>query len=142
MKYLTGLESCIRYLPVILLTALALSQIYLVRTASLSPWAGGGFGMFSTPDAPRSRVVRAYVLTPGVRREVEIPGSLRDAALRTAAMPTDSRLAALAYKIAEIPTPEVARPHAVAIEVWKAEYDPETLAPSPRIVKSLEIGVE
>lgn len=126
----------------ILLAALALSQIYLVRTVSLSPWAGGGFGMFSTPDAPRSRTVRAYVLTPGVRREVEIPGSLRDAALRAAALPTDSRLVALALEIAEVPTPEDTQPRAVVIEVWRTGYDPETLAPSPRIVKSLEVGVE
>ena len=125
-----------------MLTALALSQIYLVRTASLSPWAGGGFGMFSTPDAPRSRVVRAYVLTPGVRREIPVPDYLADAALRAAAMPTDSRLAALAREIADLPTPEAGPPRAVVIEVWKAEYDPETLAPSPRIVKSLEAAIE
>lgn len=126
----------------ILLVVLALSQIYLVKTASLSPWAGGGFGMFSTPDAPRSRTVRAFVLTPGVRREVEIPDYLEDAALRAAALPTDSRLTALALGIARVQTPETATPRAVVIEVWKAEYDPETLAPSPRIVKSLEAAVE
>ena len=129
-------------MPVILLVVLALSQIYLVRTVSLSPWAGGGFGMFSTPDAPRSRTVRAYVLTPGVRREVAIPDSLKDAALRAAAIPTDSRLTALALEIAGAPTPEHIPPRAVLIEVWKTEYDPETLAPSPGIVKSLEVPVE
>ena len=142
MRYKTGLYACIRYLPVILLVALALSQIYLVRTVSLSPWAGGGFGMFSTPDAPGSRTVRAYVLTPGVKREVPIPDSLKDAALRAAAIPTDSRLTALALEIARVPTPERVPPRAVLIEVWRAEYDPETLAPSPSIVKSLEAPVE
>ncbi len=126
----------------ILLVVLALSQIYLARTESLSPWAGGGFGMFSTPDAPRSRTVRAYVLTPGVRREVEIPDALKDATLRAAAIPTDPRLTALALEIAGVPTPEDMPPRAVLIEVWKTEYDPETLAPSPRIVKSLEVPVE
>lgn len=126
----------------ILLTVLALSQIYLVRTASLSPWAGGGFGMFSTPDAPRSRTVRAYVLTPGVRREILLPDRLSDAALRAAAMPTDSRFRALANRIAEIETPEAVLPRAVVIEVWKIEYDPETLTPSPKIVKSLEVEIE
>lgn len=142
MRYKTGLYICIRYLPVILLTALALSQIYLARTASLSPWSGGGFGMFSTPDAPRARTVRAYVLTPGVRREIPVPKHLSTAALRAAAMPTDSRLAALAYKIAEIETPEAASPRAVVIEVWKTGYDPETLTPSPGIVKSLEVAFD
>jgi hypothetical protein len=131
-----------RYLPVILLTALALSQIYLARTVSLSPWAGGGFGMFSTPDAPRNRAVRAYVLTPGVRREVKIPDHLSDAALRAGAMPTDARLTALARGIAEIPTPEAVTPKAVVIEVWRAAYEPLSLAPSPRIVKSLEVLID
>ena len=98
--------------------------------------------MFSTPDAPRSRTVRAYILTPGVRREIILPDYLSDAALRAAAMPTDSRFRALAHRIAEIEPPETAPPRAVVIEVWKAEYDPETLAPSPRIVKSLEAAVE
>ena len=142
MRYKTGLYTCIRYLPVILLVVLALSQIYLVRTVSLSPWAGGGFGMFSTPDAPRSRTVRAYVLTPGVRREVEIPDYLSNAALRAAALPTDSRLTVLALEIAGVPTPEDTPPRAVVIEVWTTGYDPETLAPSPRIVKSLEVAIE
>jgi hypothetical protein len=127
---------------VILLIALALSQIYLARTASLSPWAGGGFGMFATPDAPRSRTVRAYILTPGVRREILLPDRLSGAALRAAAMPTDSRFHALAHGIAEIETPEAASPRAVVIEVWKMEYDPETLTPSPRMVKSLEVAID
>ena len=85
VRYKTLIYTCVRYLPVILLVVLASSQLYLVHTESLSPWAGGGFGMFSTPDAPRSRTVRAYVLTPGVRREVKIPDYLRDAALRPCA---------------------------------------------------------
>lgn len=140
--YKTELYACVRCLPAVLLVVLALSQIYLVKTTSLSPWAGGGFGMFSTPDAPRSRVVRVYVLTPGVRREVDIPGSLADAALRAAAMPTDPRLRALALEIARVPTPEAVPPRAVVVEVWRTEYDPETLAPSPRIMKSLEAPVE
>jgi len=142
VRYKTGFYTCVRYLPVILLVVLALSQIYLARTVSLSPWAGGGFGMFSTPDAPRSRTVRAYVLTPGVKREIAIPDSLKDAALRAAAIPTDLRLTALALGIAGAPTPEHVPPRAVLIEVWKTEYDPETLAPLPGIVKSLEVPVE
>jgi hypothetical protein len=37
-------------LPVALLLAVAGVQVTLTRTSGLSPWKGGGFGMFSTTD--------------------------------------------------------------------------------------------
>lgn len=39
------------------------TQRYNVEVHEQSPWTGGGFGMFSTVDAPGSRMVRAYLLT-------------------------------------------------------------------------------
>jgi len=34
-------------------------QIFLTQTANLSPWKGGGFGMFAAIDAPGMRVIIA-----------------------------------------------------------------------------------
>jgi hypothetical protein len=48
--------------PAALVFGVAL-QRYNVEVHEQSPWIGGGFGMFSTIDAPGSRMVRAYVLT-------------------------------------------------------------------------------
>ena len=44
--------------PTILLLV-ALLQLYLAHTANLSPWKGGGFGMFAAVDSPSMRVVAA-----------------------------------------------------------------------------------
>jgi hypothetical protein len=40
-----GLKKLLCYLPIILLIFVALNQIRLAKTSSLSPWWGGGFGM-------------------------------------------------------------------------------------------------
>jgi hypothetical protein len=42
----------------LLLIIVALSQLWLAWQASLTPWKGGGFGMFSVIDAPSMRVIR------------------------------------------------------------------------------------
>ncbi|MGV2830120.1 hypothetical protein [Myxosarcina sp. GI1(2024)] len=52
-----------RWLPSLILIGVALTQIYLARTASLTPWKGGGFGMFSAIDSPTMRVIWAEGLT-------------------------------------------------------------------------------
>lgn len=41
--------------PVWVLVMVALTQIWLVRNHLLSPWKGGGFGMFAVADAPGTR---------------------------------------------------------------------------------------
>jgi hypothetical protein len=48
--------------PVVLILGVAV-QRYNVHVHHQSPWAGGGFGMFSTVDVPGARATRAYVLT-------------------------------------------------------------------------------
>jgi hypothetical protein len=45
------------------LVAVALHQIYLASSAGLTPWKGGGFGMFSSPDRPSYRAVRGHLET-------------------------------------------------------------------------------
>jgi len=45
----------------VLLTVVALVQINLALTKDLSPWKGGGFGMFSTMDGPGNRQVDVFL---------------------------------------------------------------------------------
>ena len=47
----------------ILLMVVALRQITLVFTIDLTPWKGGGFGMFSSIDRPSNRVIEVRGLT-------------------------------------------------------------------------------
>ena len=42
-----------RWLPAIVLVVVALNQLRLAHTHQLSPWSGGGFGMFSLAHAIR-----------------------------------------------------------------------------------------
>jgi hypothetical protein len=138
IKYMRT-RSSICWIPVILLISVALLQILLAQTYGLAPWSGGGFGMFSTPDAAQSRHIHAYALSPGVRRELVIPERLRDRALKAAALPSDSVLEGLALELAEIPIPDAGPLESIVIQVWKTDYDTATLSPSGEIVKSLEV---
>ena len=79
-------------LPVVLLLAVACAQGMLARTAGLSPWKGGGFGMFSTTDDAGRRHVRVFVSAHERSEEIAISPSLEDAAVRAAVLPSDGAL--------------------------------------------------
>ena len=74
-------------LPVALLVLVAGAQVTLARRAGLSPWKGGGFGMFSTTDDAGRRHVRVFVTAPERSEEIAIAPSLEDAARRAAVLP-------------------------------------------------------
>ena len=59
----------------------------LAKTAGLSPWKGGGFGMFSTTDDAGRRYVRVFVTAVERSEEIAIAPSLEDAARRAAVLP-------------------------------------------------------
>ncbi len=46
-----------RWLVPFILVTVGLLQIYLAHTVDLSPWKGGGFGMFAAIDSPSMRVL-------------------------------------------------------------------------------------
>lgn len=50
-------------LPPILLVVVASAQFGIAHTTALSQWKLGGFGMFSTSDEARTRVLRVHVET-------------------------------------------------------------------------------
>lgn len=56
-----------------LLVLVACVQLTLVRTHDLTAWKGGGFGMFSTFDAPTSRALRVVLLTEEGEAVVALP---------------------------------------------------------------------
>ena len=57
----------------LLLIAVALRQIILVQTAGLSPWHGGGFGMFASIDRDERRVVTAELTGCRQPQESNLP---------------------------------------------------------------------
>lgn len=78
-----------------LLVLVACVQMALVRTHDLTAWKGGGFGMFSTFDAPTSRALRLVLLTEEGEAVVAFP-NLRVRKERLLNMPSTGVLTDLA----------------------------------------------
>jgi hypothetical protein len=126
-------------LPVALLVGVALQQIWLASSAALTPWCGGGFGMFSTLDSRGGRVLRAVALGDGWEARLAIPAALEDAARRAAVLPSDARLDALARALAPLAPDDFEAPLALRIEVYTTEFARSDLRPSAVALRSREV---
>ena len=54
-----------RWLPAIILVSIAGNQVRLVHSRDLSPWRGGGFGLFSTIDRAAERRISCVGIDAG-----------------------------------------------------------------------------
>lgn len=54
------------------LAIVAVHQITTAQTEDLTPWKGGGFGMFATADHPDTRALRTYLVTDSDRVPVDV----------------------------------------------------------------------
>jgi hypothetical protein len=127
-------EGIARWLPVLLLVLVALNQQRLVHSASLSPWSGGGFGMFSTTDSPAARHLHVFLETEGIRRELEIPRRLAQDARRATTLPTRERLARFADDLMSHQDLGTIAWEEIDLQVWGVSYDPDTLTPAGVLV--------
>jgi hypothetical protein len=118
--------------PVLLLVLVAAHQIRLARTGPLSPWKGGGFGMFSTSDSPASRRLRIVVHGEGGRREIEVPSRLVKLAAKAVTLPDPPRLRRLAAALVEEERREGRAVERVELDVWSREFSAVTLFCSER----------
>jgi hypothetical protein len=125
-------------LPVGVLITVAATQVILVRTAGLSPWKGGGFGMFSTTDDAGSRFVRVFVTAPDRSEEIAISPSLEDAAARAAVLPTDTQLERLAGRVVAREQRNQRPVEILRIEAWRVEYASVTLAATTHLIRTFE----
>ena len=132
-------ERRLRLLPGLLLIAVASHQIVLAHTSGLAAWSGGGFGMFASTDASATRHLHAYVLRPGLRREVRPAQRHRDLVRRTLALPSERNLRRLAAALAGLPSPDYGPATGVEIQVWHTRFDSETLTPASHILRSIEV---
>jgi hypothetical protein len=128
-------------LPPLLLLGVAATQMVLARTAHLSPWKGGGFGMFASVDGMPFRQVRVYVAAPSRSEELRIPASLEDATARAATFPHRRALEALAWRFAERERRHVRDAETVRVEVWRADFSPALDAThTPLRVVTVSVG--
>jgi hypothetical protein len=119
-------------LPVLILVVVAAIQIGLARTADLTPWKGGGFGMFSTSDHGGQRSLRIVVSAPERSEEIAVSPSLQDAADRVTALPGRRQLTHLARLVAAREQRHGRPVESVRIECWQTEHNPQTLGATLR----------
>ena len=119
----------LRELPGVALVLLACVQVGLVFVADLSPWKGGGFGMFSTNDHGSFRSVRVFVEGPSGERRLGVPSDRLQALFRVRELPDEAALRAFARSLA----PEAPDAAAIRVEVWRARFDAELRARYERI---------
>jgi hypothetical protein len=129
-------------LPAALLLAIALVQIALARAAALTPWAGGGFGMFASTDARGSRHLHVFALHAGVRRELIVPEAARERAWRALSFPSERALERLGAQLGAGRDPVWGRPDAIELQVWATRFERGTLAPSAYLLRALEVAIE
>ena len=85
----------------LLLCAVACVQIYLALTNTLSPWKGGGFGMFSTVDSPDARFLRIYLINDNEETAVILPDSLKTLGRQVQTIPSPALLTELGQRMAQ-----------------------------------------
>lgn len=91
----------LEYTVPVLLSALALTQVYLGTQQWLTPWKGGGFGMFSTVDSPSGRSLRTYlVIEDGPEIPTREPRWLNARRLHARSLPADFRLRSMVDEMA------------------------------------------
>jgi hypothetical protein len=108
-------------LPPVLLLSVAATQMTLARTSMLSPWKGGGFGMFASIDGLPFRQVRVFVDAPGRSGEIALPESLEIAGAKAATWPHARGLKGLARVVIARERSRGRTVDSVRVEVWRAD---------------------
>ena len=123
-------------MPAALLVVVASGQLVLAHTATLSPWKGGGFGMFASLDARPFRYVRIFVQAPERSEELIVPPSLDDLAAAVEILPGDRQLERLARGVVAREQRRRRPVVDVRLEVWRVGFAPQSLAPRDRLLRA------
>jgi len=130
------------WLPPALLVAVAITQPVLVHRAHLTPWKGGGFGMFASTDGAAFRRVRMIVDRGGRSEEVESSPSLDTLELQARLFPSDRRLRRLAAALVARERRRGQPAASVRLEVWRTTFAGPGLLPIEEPIGSLVYRVE
>ena len=118
-----------------LLMVVAGRQMILVHTIGLSPWHGGGFGMFASIDRDERRLVKLHTIDCQGRQTIqvltpEVTGFNEQAWLHLTTAPKASRLRSLGYRLLDLTNtsePPGSSTFSVClqqlqIQVWRLHY--------------------
>jgi hypothetical protein len=120
------------FLPSLLLALVALRQVHLTRVTELTPWKGGGFGMFSSADGLSERRLRIVVRAPERAEEIGVPEGLAKLAAKAAVLPDPARLDRLARAIVGAERAAGRSAESVEVAVLGTTYASKTLFASER----------
>ena len=135
-------QSLLPYVSPLLLCLIAVAQLRLTRTESLTPWKGGGFGMFSTNDPGPYRQIGIRIYGTWGERDIPIPATLSDETYRRALyMPSRRHLEKFAQEVASSEAARGIPVSEVRIAIWRMSYDPGTLLPSLEVVRDMIVEV-
>ena len=127
--------------PAALLVVVACGQLWLARTARLSPWKGGGFGMFASLDARPFRHVRIFVQAPQRAEELEVPPSLEALVASVEILPDARQFERLARGVVARERRRERPVADVRLELWRVDFAPGSLAPRDRLVTAYAFHV-
>ncbi len=114
------------------LALVASAQMLTALLYDLSPWKGGGFGMFSTVDSPAARFVRIeFVTRDGRASSLGLPEGLEPYALAARSLPTRARAVQLSRATARSLAGESRCPGLVRAEIWRYRLES---GDAPRLV--------
>ena len=130
-----------RFVPMILLIAVAIGQIVLARAFGLTPWKGGGFGMFATLDHAAFRRVDIVVDALGRSEALEVPPSLEVDVARAASLPVPWLLAKLGQAVAARERRNGRAVARVTLTVWRTAFDRITLHATDRPLRTFVYNV-
>ncbi len=102
--------------PLAALVAVFLVQFFTAHTTVLTPWKGGGFGMFSTVDVASGRMVMVYLEFDGEEYPAAIPEQVDDDLQSLRPMPTEERTEEFARRLASISWVELEKHEPVALQ--------------------------
>lgn len=125
-------------LPAVLLAVVATAQLALTQVALLSPWKGGGFGMFSTLDGRPFRYARLFVRAPERSEELTVPPSLEDLVAAVEILPGEAQLDRLARAVVARERRRGRPADQVRIEVWRIEFAAGSLIPREHLLRRHE----
>lgn len=125
-----------------MLVAVGALQLVLAHRDGLSPWKGGGFGMFSTLDGRPHRVLRVRVDAPDRSEELVVPPALEHAAAGVEMLPTPARLERFAREIAALERRHGRAIERVYLEVWRTEFDRNSLVPTRRRIAERLVRID
>jgi len=139
MKNNITIKYTLSYLPILLFLLISGHHFYLVHNHQLSPWLGGGYGMFSTTDYGPSRFIKVVTLNNDIiQEEIEIPEHLSQLSKQVRSLPDNKNITNLAIKLENYLAINQHSAPFIRVEIWKTDYDSETLKPSYQKLNALD----